>query len=224
VPIGSKDMRWSLFALVGAVFSLPVVAAPGAASSAAGEQQYLASMATKIATQLRFVDAAGRSNHVTGKFTGEAKTTKGSVLGTKETIVALPERVVEREVPGVRASLLEAIDAHGRRNVCATRISEVTAPDYDETETNDERDIRSFSFKVTQTSGQRRYEPLTKFMSPAQVIDWSDVYIDRASETTVTVGGKGQTFSVVFLTYVAADADAADRIEYAMRFLATSCR
>lgn len=217
-----KVMRWATLAAFSTCVSLPSVAAQGA-QSADGAQQFLATMAKKVMTRVSFIDASGRNNYVTGKFTGEVKTTKGSIFGTKEIVEAVPEQVVEKQVADVRASVLEAIDAYGRPTACATRLTEVVAPSYDDSSSDTTNDNHSFSFKVTTTSVQRKYEPLTKFMSPAQVIDWSNVKINRSPEGAITVTSKGQSFAWLQLTYVAGGPDLADRIEYAMKFLAMSC-
>ena len=219
---GWKGMRWATLAAFGAWVSLPTVAAQGA-QSPEGAQQFLATMTKKVLTQVSFVDASGRTNYVTGKYTGQVKTIKGGIFGTKETVAPLPEQAVEKQVADVRASVLEAIDAYGRPTACATRITEVVAPTYDETRSDNDTDNHSFSFKFTYTDQQWKYEPLTKFMSPAQVIDWSNVKISRSPEGSISVTSKGQSFAWLHLKYVAGDPDLADRIEYAMKFLAMSC-
>ena len=76
---------------------------------------------------------------------------------------------------------------------------------------------------LTYTNEAWKYEPLTKFMSPAQVIDWSNAQVGRNPGNAITVTSKGQAFPTIYLTYVAADPDQADRIEYAMKFLMMSC-
>jgi hypothetical protein len=135
----------------------------------------------------------------------------------------LPERAVDKQLSDVRASLLESIDAHGRPTACATRITEVTAPIYDESKSDQNTDSRSFSWTMTDTYETWTYEPLTKFMNPAQVIDWSQAKVDRNPDGSVTVTSKGQAYPTIYLTYVPGDLDLADRIEYAMKFLAMSC-
>jgi hypothetical protein len=219
---GWKGLRWTVLATFGTVISLPTAAAQGA-QTAQSAQQFLATMAGKVATQVNFVDAAGRTNYVIGKYTGDVKTIKGGLRKTKETVEALPERVVEKQVADIRASVLEAIDAHGRPNPCATRITEVVAPNYDEYKSDAGSDNRSFSFTLTYTNEQWKYEPLSKFMSPAQVIDWSDAKVNRSPQGAITVTSKGQTFPTIHVTYVPGDPDLADRIEYAMKFLVMSC-
>ena len=104
-------------------------------------------------------------------------------------------------------------------NACATRITEVTAPTYDEFKSGAGNDTRTFSFTLTYTNEAWKYEPLTKFMSPAQVIDGRNAKVNRNPDGSITVTSKGQTFPTIYLTYVAADYDLADRIEYAMKFL-----
>ena len=219
---GWKGMRCATLTVFSALVSLPTIAAQGA-PTAKDAQQFLAAQVRQIATQVRFVDAAGRTNYVTGKYTGEVKTVKGGIRKGKETTAALPERVVDKQVSDVRAWVLDAIDAHGRPNACATRIAEVKAPDYDESKSDTANDNRTFSFKVTTTNELWTYEPLTKFMSPAQVIDWSDVKVSRSPEGYVTVSSKGQAYPTVHLTYFSGDADLTDQIEFAMKFLAMSC-
>lgn len=191
--------------------------------SAEDAQQFLATLLTNVGTNVRFVDAAGRANYVTGKYTGEVKTIKGGIRKTKETIEALPERSIDKEVADVRVAQLDAIDAYGRPNVCTTRITQVVAPVYDERKSDSASDNHAFSFKLTYTDEAFTYEPLTKFMSPAQVIDWSDVKIVRSPEHYIAVVSRGQSFPIIQLTYYPTDPDLADRIEYAMRFLAMSC-
>jgi hypothetical protein len=220
---GWKGMRWSMFAALSAWASLPAVAAQGA-QTAAGAQQFLAAMAKKVVTQVDFVDAAGRTNYVTGTYSGEVKTIKGGAFGKpKESIAPLPERSVDKQVTDVRAAVLEPIDAAGRPNACATRITEVVAPPYDDVKSDSGTESRTFTFTLTYTNEQWKYEPLTKFMSPAQVIDWSDAKISRSPNSSITVTSKGQSFTRIQLTYAGGDLDLADRIEYAMKFLAMSC-
>jgi hypothetical protein len=215
-------MRCAVFAVL-AWISLPAVAAQGA-QTAAGAQQFLATMAKQAVTQVYFVDASGRANYVTGKYTGQVKTIKGGAFGKpKESVATLPEQFIEKNVKDVHASVLEAIDAYGRPTACATRITEVTAPIYDETRSDAGNDSRAFTFTLTYKDEQWKYEPLTKFTSPAEVIDWSNVRIMRVTPAAVTVISKGQSFAHVELAYFANDADTADRIEYAMKFLALSC-
>jgi hypothetical protein len=177
----------------------------------------------KVATQVRFVDAAGRTNYVTGKLTGSVKTIKGGIRKTKETVEALPERFVEKQLSDVRVAELNAIDTYGRANACTTRITQVVSPDYNETKSDVGDDTRAFSFTLTYTDQQWTYEPLAKFMTPAQVIDWSSVRIHRSPEHYLTVTSKGQAFPTIHLTFYSSDPDLADRIEYAMKFLAMSC-
>ncbi|HUQ10732.1 MAG TPA: hypothetical protein VM146_10495 [Steroidobacteraceae bacterium] len=208
--------------LVSAGISLPTLAAPQA-PSAEGAQQFLAMQIMKVATLVRYVDAAGRTNYVTGKYTGEVKTIKGGIRKPKETVEALPERVIDKQLGDLRALELNAIDAYGRPNSCTTRITRVEAPEYNEHKSDAANDTRAFSFKLTYTNESFTYEPLTKFMNPAQVIDWSDVKVNRSAEGYVTVTSKGQSFPTIHLTYYSADPDVADRIEYAMKFLAMSC-
>jgi hypothetical protein len=201
-------------------------ALPAAAQSmrtAEGAQQFLADTAKKVQTRVQFVDAAGRANYVTGKYTGDVKTIKGGLRKQKETIEALPEKPVDKKVSDISASLIEAIDAWGRPSACATRITEVTAPPYDDVKSDARNDTRSFSWTLTYTNEAWKYEPLTKFTSPAQVIDWSNAAFYRSAEGGITISSKGQAFPSIHLTYIASDPDLADRIEYAMKFLMMSC-
>jgi hypothetical protein len=215
------DMRWLMFAVL--AWNAPAFAAK-AAPTAAGAQQYLAAMAQQVTTKVFFVDGSGRVNYVTGKYTGQVRTIKGRAFGKqKESVTTLPEQVVEKKVSDIHASVLEAIDAYGRPTACATRITEVAAPPYDETKSDAGNDTRAFSFTLTYKDEQWKYEPLTKFTTPAQVIDWSNVRVVRVSPAAVTVVSNGQAFAQVELAYFANDPDAADQIEYAMKFLALSC-
>ncbi len=177
----------------------------------------------RVATQVRFVDAEGRTNYVTGKYTGQVRTIKSGIRKPKETIQALPERFIEKQLVDVRALELNAIDAYGRANLCTTRVTRLEAPDYNERKSDTTNDTRTFSFSSTSTDEVFTYEPLTKFMSPAQVIDWGSAFINRSPEGYVTVTSKGQAFRTIHLTYYALDPDTADRIEYAMKFLVMSC-
>lgn len=220
---GWNGLRRTALVAFSAVISLPAIAAQGE-QTAQGAQRFLATMAKNLTTQVDFVDAAGRTNYVTGKYTGSVKRIKGGAFGKpKETTETLPERFVDKQVTGVRASVLEAIDAQGRPNECATRITAVTAPHYDNFETDAESDDGSFSFLITSTAEYWKYEPLTKFMNPAQVIDWSTAKVNRSPQGSVTVTSKGQAFPTIHLTYMPGDPDLADRIEYAMKFLVMSC-
>ena len=220
---GWKGSRRTVLVAISAVISLPAIAAQGE-QTAQGAQQFLATMAKNLATQVDFVDAAGRTNYVTGKYTGSVKRIKGGAFGTpKETIETLPERFVDKQVTGVRASVLEAIDSEGRPNECATRITGVTAPLYDDIKSDAGNDNRSFSWTLTYSEEYWKYESLTKFMNPAQVIDWSTAKVNRSPQGSVTVTSKGQAFPTIHLTYVPGDPDLTDRIEYAMKFLIMSC-
>ena len=217
---GRMGLRWAAAALcVTAAFS----AEAQSMKTADGAQQFLADMARKLTTRVHFVDAAGRANYVTGKHTGEVKTIKGGLRKQKETIEVLPEKAVDKQVSDVSASVLDAIDAWGRPSACTTRITEVTAPPYDDVKSDTNNDTRSFSWTVTSTNEAWKYEPLTKFMSPAQVIDWSNAKVNRNADGSITVTSKGQAFPTLYLTYYAGDLEVADRIEYAMKFLAMSC-
>ena len=219
---GWTAKRWASLMAFSAWASLAISAAQNA-PSADSAQQFLALQLKKVATQVRFVDAAGRTNYVTGKYTGSVKTIKGGIRKTRETNEALPERIIDKQLSDVRVAELHAIDAYGRPNACTTRITQVVAPDYNETKSDVGDDSRSFSFTLTYTDQQWTYEPLEKFMTPAQVIDWSDVKINRSPEHYLTVTSKGQAFPTIHLTFYSSDPDLADRIEYAMKFLAMSC-
>lgn len=207
----------------GVVASSSVVAAQSE-QTAEGAQQFLAQMATKVHARVHFMDAAGRYNLVTGKYTGNIRTIKGGAFGKpKETLQVLPESFTEKMLPEVRATVLEAIDAEGRPNACATRITNVSAQPYDVAKSDTGGDSTTFTFTQTYTNQAWTYEPLTKFLSPAQVIDWGSAKVGRNAENLVTVTAKGQQFPIIYLTYVAGDFDLATRIEYAMKFLIMSC-
>ncbi len=62
----------------------------------------------------------------------EVKTIKGGLRKTKETVEALPERAVDKQLGDLRVAEINAIDAYGRPNLCATRITSLQAPDYNE--------------------------------------------------------------------------------------------
>lgn len=219
---GWMGLRWAASVAVGVTVCLPAVAAQEV-QTADGAQQFLAMTAKKVLTQVQLVDTAGRINYVTGKYTGDVTTTKGGLRKRVTTIEPLPEKIVDKQVADVRASVLEAIDAWGRPSACATRITELTAPPYDDVKTDVSDDTRSFTWTLTHTNQAWKYEPLTKFMSPAQVIDWSNAKVNRSPEGSITVTSKGQAFPVIHLTYVAGDPDLADRIEYSMKVLMMSC-
>jgi hypothetical protein len=212
---------WGVSLAFGVATSLP--AAAQGLQTAEGAQHFLAEMAKKMPTRVHFVDAAGRANYVTGKYTGDVKTIKGGLRKQKETIEPLPEKVVDKQLSDMRASALEAVDAWARPSACATRITEVTAQPYDDVKSDAQNDSRSFSWTLTYINEYWKYEPLTKFMSPAQVIDWSNARVNRNVDGSVTVTSKGQAFPTIQLTYVPGDPDWADRIEYAMKLLMMSC-
>jgi hypothetical protein len=217
----SMVLRWAVSLALGVALSLPAMAQD--VQTASGAQQFLAAMSGKVLTRVHFKDAAGRFNYVTGKYTGGVTTTKGGLRKQKTTVEPLPEKTVEKQLAEVRASVLEAIDAWGRPSACTTRLTEVAAAPYDEVKTDTGTDTRSFSWTVTTTNESWKYEPLTKFMNPAQVIEWTSAQVTRNPDGSVTVASKGQTFPTIYLTYVAGDADLADRIEFAMKVLAMSC-
>ncbi len=219
---GSKAIYRAGVTVFATALSLPAMAAQPR-PTAENVQRFLAEQIMKVATQVRYVDDAGRINHVTGKYTGQVKTVKGGLRKTKETIEALPERLIDKQLGDLRALELQAIDAYGRPSLCATRITRVEAPDYNEHRSDTADDKRAFSFTFKYTDEWFTYEPLAKFMSPAQVIDWSRVKVGRSPEGYVTVTATGQQYPTIHLTYHALDAETADRIEYAMKFLALSC-
>jgi len=214
-------LTWAAFLAFGVTLASPAMAQ--SSRTAEGAQQYLAAMAGKVLTRVQYVDSAGRTNYVTGKYTGAVKTIKGGLRKQKESIEILPEKVVDKQLSDVRAAVVEAIDAWGRPSLCTTRISEVAAPLYDDVRADTQNDTRSFSWTVTHTEEAWKYEPLTKFTSPAQVIDWTNARVNRSPEGSITVTSKGQAFPIIHLTYVAGDPELADRIEYAMKFLTMSC-
>ena len=221
---GWKGIRCAVLAAFGACVSSTSPAAQ-AAPTAKDAQEYLAAMARQVVTRVVFVDGAGRTNYVSGKYSGEVKTIKGGAFGKpKENVAALPEKAVEKQLVDIRPTVLEPIDAYGRPTACATRITEVQSPPYDEVKSDATNDNKSFSFKLTYTTEQWKYEPLTKFTSPAEVIDWSNVTIGRAFDGSVTVTSWGRSFAKLQMTYLATDPDMADRLEYAMKFLSMSCR
>ena len=215
--------RWAILAAVSTMAALPVVAAQDK-TTAGSEQNFLASMTDKVVTKVYFVDAQDRTNHVTGKTSGEVKTSKFSnIARTKVDVRPLPERIVDKQLWDVRAVTLDAIDVQGRPNECATRITSVTAAEYDETKSDVTNESATFSWKQIETTEQWKYEPLTKFTSPPQVIDWKNVAVSRSADSQITVTSYGQAFAKIHLTFVPGDLDLADRIEYAMKFLALSC-
>lgn len=219
---GRMGLQWATYVAFGVALSVPALPAQDGLT-ADGAQRFLADMANQVPTRAYFVDAAGRTNHVTGKYTGEVTTTKGGLRKQKTTVEALPEKAVDKQLTDVRASVLEAMDPWGRASACTTRITAVTAPPYDDASSNGSNDSRSFSWTVTTTNEAWKYESLTKFMTPAQVIDWSNATVGRGTGNSVYVASKGQAYPTIQLTYVAGDADQADRIEYAMKFLMMSC-
>jgi hypothetical protein len=201
---------------------------PGAAATskdtAGGAQAFLAKLTGEVRTKVYFVDAQGRTNYVTGKYSGDVKTSKVSALAkTKEEFRQLPERVVDKQLWDVHPAMLEAIDAEGRPNECATRITVVTSPDYDESKSDVRQENATFSYKMITTTEQWKYEPLTKFMSPAQVIDWKNADVSRSAESAITVTSMSQEFPKIHLSFAPGDLDLADRIEFAMKFLVMSC-
>ena len=223
VRSGFKDVHWAILAAIGTGIATPAGAAQSG-QTAEGAQKFLATMAKKVLTQVWFVDAAGRMNYVTGKYSGDVTTMKGGAIGkTKENKEVLPEQFVDKQLPDVRAVTLDAVDVEGRPNACATRITEVTAPNYDDFKSDAGNDTRTFTFTLTYKNEYWKYEPVTKFTSPAQVIDWNDAKVSRGTDGSITVTSKGQTFPTIHLRYAPGDADLADRIEYAMKFLTMSC-
>ena len=220
---GWQSMRWVMVAAFGAMVSLPGVAAQSK-DTAGDAQRLLADLVKKIETKVQFIDARDRVNYMTGRYSGDVKTIRYSnIAKTKEEFRQLPEQVVDKQLSDVHAVTLEAIDAEGRPNECATRINEVTAPDYDETKVDTRQENATFSFKTITTSEQWKYEPLTKFTSPAQVIDWRNAKVFRNRTNEITVLSASQAFPKIYLTYAAGDLDLADRIEYTMKFLVMSC-
>lgn len=220
---GLKLACWSTLAALGAWASLPSEAADSA-PTAAGAQKFLANLAKKTQPQVQFIDAQGRVNYVTGKYSGDVTSSKFSNLAkTKTETWQLPEQTVGKELYTVRAQSLDPIDAEGRPNECATRITEVTAPDYDDSKSSERQEDATFTWKLIKTNEQWKYEPLTKFTSPPQVIDWHNAKLIRNSESQITVMSASQAFPKIYLTFAAGDIDLTDRLEYAMKFLVMSC-
>jgi hypothetical protein len=60
-------------------------------------------------------------------------------------------------------------------------------------------------------------------MSPAQVIDWGNAKVSRSPNSEITVTSVGQAFPTIHVSFAPGDLNLADRIEYAMKFLAMSC-
>jgi hypothetical protein len=217
-------MRGAMVAAFGTMVALPGVGAQSR-DTAGGAQDFLARMASKVTAKVYFVDAQDRTNYVTGIYSGDVKTVKGGAFGKpKEENRQLPEKYIEKQLFDVRAVTLEAIDAEGRPNECFTRISEVTAPTYDEFKSDAGQENHSFSFKLIYTNEQWKYEPLTKFTTPAQVIDWNNAQVIRSPSSEITVMTSSRAFPKMYLQFVPGDLDLADRIEYAMQFLVMSCR
>ena len=220
---GWKGARWVMVAAFGTMVAMPGVTAQSK-DTASGAQDFLARMTSKVAAKVYFVDAQDRTNYVTGKYSGDVKTVKGGAFGKpKEENRQLPEKFVEKQLFDVRAVTLDAFDAEGRPNECFTRISEVTAPTYDETKSDAGQENHSFSFKLIYTNEQWKYEPLTKFTTPAQVIDWKSAQVYRSPDSEITVTSKSQAFPKIHLQFVPGNLDLADRIEYAMMYLVASC-
>ena len=220
---GLKSMRWASVAALITMVTLPGVAATSD-ETATDAQAFLARMTSKVPAKAFFMDAQNRTNYVTGKYFGDYKSSKiSNVARTKVEYGVIPEEFIEKELFDVRAVTLEAIDAEGRPNECATRISEVTAPVYDEDKVETRQVDATFSYKLIEMNRHWKYEPLTKFTTPAQVIDWRSAYIIRSRSSEITVGSTSQAFPKIFLQFVPDNLDLADRIEYAMRFLVASC-
>ena len=220
---GWKSGRWAVVAAFSTAVSWAGVAAPSK-DTAGGAQDFLAKLTAKIATKVYFVDAQERTNYVTGKYSGDVKTSKiSNIAKTKEESRLLPEQFVDKQLWDVRAVTLEAIDSEGRPNECATRITAVSAADYDETKSDVRQENATFSYKLITTNEQWKYEPLTKFTTPAQVIEWRNVQVSRSPDSQITVTSRGQAFPKIHLSFAAGDLDLADRIEYAMKFLVMSC-
>lgn len=204
------------------------VALPGVAAqskdTATGAQDFLARMSAKVAAKVYFVDAQNRTNYVTGKYFGDIKTSKiSNIAKTKEEYATIPEEIIGKQIAEIRAVTLEAVDAEGRQNECATRITEVTAPVYDEDKSDTQQVNATFSYKLIETNQHWKYEPLTKFTTPAQVIDWTSALVGRSPDSAITVTSLGQSFPTIHLQFAPGDLDLADRIEYAMKFLVMSC-
>lgn len=219
-----KSMRRAIVATVGAMFALPGIAAPGK-DTAGNAQDFLAKMTGQVTAKIFFVDAQERSNYVTGKYFGDYKSSKiSNIAKTKVEYGSIPEEFIEKQLGDVRAVTLEAIDAEGRPNECATRITEVTAPVYDEDKAETRQVDATFSYKLIEMNRHWKYEPLTKFTTPAQVIDWRTAEVSRSPDSEIMVTFKSPAYPRIHLQFVPGNLDVADRIEYAMRFLQMSCR
>lgn len=217
-----KSVRWFVVAAFSAAVALPGIAA--SENTAGAAQDFLSRMTGKVTTQVYFVDAQNRTNYVTGKFSGDFKSSKISNLAkTKVEYGVIPEESIEKQLSDVRVVTLEAIDAAGRPNECATRITEVTAPVYDEDKVETRREDATFSYKLIETNRHWKYEPLTKFTTPAQVIDWSSASVSRNASSAITVTARSEAFPKIYLQFSPGDLDLADRILYATLFLVASC-
>jgi len=218
-----RGMRWAAVASFCTMVALPGVTAQ-TRETASGAQDFLARMTGEVAAKVYFVDAQDRTNYVTGKYFGDYKSSKiSNIAKTKVEFGSIPEESIEKQLFDVRAVTLEAIDAEGRPNECATRITEVTAPVYDEDKTETTQENATFSYKLIEMNRHWKYEPLTKFTTPAQVIDWRTAQVSRSLNSEIMVTSSSRAFPRIHLQFVPGNLDLADRIEYAMRFLVMSC-
>lgn len=227
-PKGGGIAGCTVFAV--AMTLAPLGAHAQAAQTAEGAQQFLAAMAKKGLARVRFVDAVGRSNYVTGKYTAYIERTKFGLTSLfsdkgKETREDLPEQFIEKQMEDFGASELAAMDANGNADVCTTRIAGVVPRGpYDDYNGNTWSESGAMSATSATKTERWTYEPITKFAGSPHFIDWSDAKVDRGLDgTSITVTAKGQVFATNQLVFVSGDADLVDRIEYALKFLKMSC-
>jgi hypothetical protein len=215
-------MQWVMVAAFSAMIALPGVAA--SEDTAGTAQGFLTRMTGKVTAKVYFVDAQQRINYVTGRYFGDFKSSKiSNIARTKVEYGVIPEEFIEKQLFDVRAVTLEAIDAEGRPNECATRITEVTAPVYDEDKVETRQEDATFSYKLIEMNRHWKYEPLTKFTTPAQVIDWRSANVTRSPASEITVTSRSQAFPKIHLQFSPGDLDLADHIQYTMMFLVASC-
>jgi len=189
------------------------------AQTAEGAQAFLASMAKRGFARATFVDALGRPNHATGIHNVEISRIKLSIREEKSSAP------VEKSLGDFVVSDLAYGDRQGAADACTTRIDGVQLPTsaFEHKSTSWEEPGFLVSVTVLQNESWNFTESFGQFAGP-HYIDWRQAQVVRSNDGgRIDVRAKGDAFPTNILSFVPGDAELADRIEYAARFLRMSC-
>jgi len=206
--------------------------------TAEGAQKFLASLKARgpDIVNIGFVDGNGESIPLQGTETYHSAWVRRSG-GTEVEETAYKHQPDPKTTPisqsmkflfGVGA--LDAVNAGGKPDACVTRIEKIyVSPkekleDHSVTEnTFPEKKLVGYKDSPIRWYHEWKLEdPLQKFAAP-HYIEWAKAKVARSADgSRVNVTAPGPTFWTR-LVFVPMDADLADRIEYAAKFLQMSC-